>query len=69
MIEESGFEPLLKIMTADEDETSDHNSRLSADVVWSPLWHGTFLINKLKASDLFVLKREMPGITMVITHK
>ena len=63
LITKEGFEPVYFVVEADEVDTVARNKWLTAGVIWSPLWVGSFFTKKLKDSYDFILREESPERT------
>lgn len=62
-ISHQGYERVDLTIKADKTDSGAMKRWLMAGVVWSPLWIGTIFTKKLKASYLFVMKRDKPQLT------
>ncbi|MDX2478751.1 MAG: PEGA domain-containing protein [Desulfuromusa sp.] len=61
-----GYEQVDLTIKADKTDSAALKRWLMAGVVWSPLWVGTFFTKKLKASYLFVMKRNNTQLTAML---
>jgi hypothetical protein len=62
-LQHKGFEPVAMTIKADKTDANALKRWLTAGLVWSPLWIGTFFTKKLKESYMFVMKRTPPQMT------
>ncbi|MCF6178191.1 MAG: PEGA domain-containing protein [Geopsychrobacter sp.] len=63
-----GFEAVDMTIKADKTDSHAFKRWLTAGVVWSPLWIGTFFTKKLKESYMFVMKRSEPQMTASLSQ-
>ncbi len=66
-VEKPGYEAIEYQIEADETDVSARNNWLTAGLVWSPLWLGTFFTKKLKDSYNFVMRKAAPQLTAQAT--
>ncbi|HKK01055.1 MAG TPA: PEGA domain-containing protein [Desulfuromonadales bacterium] len=57
-IEKDGYEAVHQKIHTDEIDRGIRNRWLTAGLVWSPLWLGTFFSKKLKENYEFILKKD-----------
>ncbi len=62
-LQRQGFESVSMTIKADKTDSHALKRWLTAGLVWSPLWLGTFFTKKLKESYMFVMKRTPAQMT------
>ncbi len=67
-LQHQGFEPVAMTIKADKTDSHALKRWLTAGLIWSPLWLGTFFTKKLKESYMFVMKRTPPQVTASLTN-
>jgi hypothetical protein len=60
VIKKEGYQAVEEKLLADQVDKSARKKWLTAGLVWSPLWLGTYFTKKLKDSYPYVLKRPAP---------